>query len=178
MRKWITMINLLVMVVPLIGADLIVTKTGSKYQGKVIKIIEKGFVVRTVEGTVHVIPKSNLSKIYRGNKVLDFEENMSYYLEVRRPFLPFIVLGLATGAFSVKNFQDYRKHRDQYDQIQDESKSDYLKKSNKELAYGIVSGLFSVGSFYIALRPMEVKVPIGRISLQTLDQGIQLSLHF
>lgn len=162
----------------LYAADIIVTKSGTKYRGKVIKIIEKGFVVRTVEGSVHVIPKTNLSRIYRGNKVLDFEENMSYYLEIRRPFLPFIVLGIASGIYSIKNFQDYRKHRDQYDKIQDESKSEYLKKSNKELAFGIVSGLFAFGSVYIALRPMEVKVPIGRISLNAKNHQIQLSLHF
>ena len=105
MRKWMTSIIILFLTFSLYGADVIVTKSGAKYRGKVIRIIDTGFVVRTVEGSVHVIPKENLSKIYRGNKVLDFEENMSYYLEIRRPFLPFIVLGIASGVFSVKSLR-------------------------------------------------------------------------
>jgi len=160
------------------AADTIVTKKNRKYHGKVIKIIDKGFVVRTVEGSIIVIPKENISKIFRGNKVLDLEEGMSYYLEVRRPFLPFIVLSIATGAYAVKKFQDYQNERERVKNSTLGDLVDTSDKSKTHLAWCIASGLFSLGSFYVAIRPMEVKVPIGRINVSTTSNGITVALHF
>lgn len=178
MKKVACILLLLCFVPHVLGADIILTKQKRKYRGKVIKIIDKGFVVRTVEGSIIVIPKENISKIFRGNKVLDFEEGMSYYLEVRRPFLPFMVLSIATGAYAVKKFQDYQKERDRVRNATPEEMVNTSDKSKTYLAWCIVSGLFSVGSFYVAIRPMEVKIPIGRINLSATSNGVMLALHF
>jgi len=178
MKKVATILLLLCLIPHAFAADTIVTKKNRKYHGKVIKIIDKGFVVRTVEGSIIVIPKENISKIFRGNKVLDLEEGMSYYLEVRRPFLPFIVLSIATGAYAVKKFQDYQNERERVKNSTLGDLVDTSDKSKTHLAWCIASGLFSLGSFYVAIRPMEVKVPIGRINVSTTSNGITVALHF
>lgn len=178
MKKWITILLVLALAGQAIAADVILTKQGRRYHGKVIRVTEKGFVVRTVEGSVIVIPKQNVTKIYRDNKVLDFEEGMSYYLEVRRPFLPFVALSVVSGIYGVGKINDYNEKQKQADQLEAEARADYLKKSKQDLAMGIVAGLFSVGSFIIAIRPMEVRVPIGRINLSATQKGVTLALHF
>ena len=178
MKKWISILNIFALVGQAFSADVILTKQGRKYHGKVIRMTEKGFVVRTVEGSVIVIPKQNVTKIYRDNKVLDFEEGMSYYLEVRRPFLPFVALSVVSGIYAVGRINDYKEKQNEADQLEAEARADYLKKSNQDLAMGIVAGLFSVGSFIIAIRPMEVRVPIGRINLSATSRGVTLALHF
>jgi len=182
MRKWICIFLILCLMIPSLSADIIITKQNKKYHGKVIRVTEKGFVVRTTDGSVIVLPKNHVSKIFRGNKVLDLEKKMSYYVEIRRPYLPFAVLGIATGVYAVKKFQDYKDHKEQADRIKKkEGASDHqylADESKKDLAWCIVSGLFSVGSFYVALRPMEVKVPIGRINLSARSGRITLALHF
>ena len=164
------------------GGDIILTKQNRKYNGKVIKRTAKGFVVRTVEGSVVVIPSENMKMIYQGNKVYNFDEGLAYYLEKRRPFLPFVILSVAAGAYSVRKYRDYQDHHDQaeaeklieagpeYTNLKDQSK--------KDLAWCVVSGLFSLGSFYVALKPMEVRVPIGRINLSMAPRGVTLALHF
>jgi len=178
MRR-ITIYLLCLLFVPqLFAADTIVTKKNRKYYGKVIKIIGKGFVVKTIDGNVVVIPQSHISKIFRGNKVLDFESKMSYYREIRHPFLPFMVLSVATGVYSVKRFHDYKEHRRQADENTIPGYTNLSDQSKRDLAWSIVSALFSAGSFFVALRPMEVKIPIGRINLSTTHNGFILALHF
>ena len=182
MRKWICIILILCLMIPSLHADIIITKQNKKYHGKVIRVTEKGFVIRTTDGSVIVLPKNYVSKIFRGNKVLDLEKKMSYYVEIRRPYLPFAVLGIATGVYAIRRFQDYKDHKDQADfalQEADAADHQYLAdESKKDLAWCIVSGIFSVGSFYVALRPMEVRVPIGRINLSASSDRITLALHF
>ena len=178
MKKVVCIIVLCLWTTSAFGADIIVTKQKQKYHGKVVRIIDRGFVVRTVEGSVIVIPKENISKIYRENKVLDFEERMSYYINVRRPFLPFIVLGAAAAAYSVKKYNDYSNERNRINSSTPEDLVNMEDKSKTHLAWCVVSGLFSVGSFYIAFKPMEMKVPIGRLNLSATSQGITLALHF
>ena len=180
MKRMICIFFCILLVGQTLADDIIVTKRGRKYHGKVIRITEKGFVVRTVEGSVIVLPKVNISKIYRENKVLDFEEGMSYYLEIRRPFLPFVVLGIASGAYAVNRFNAYKDEKDRI-KLGDAAQSgvkDTDDKSSTYLAWSIVSGLFSIGSFYVAIRPMEVKVPIGRLKLSMTSKNVTLALHF
>jgi len=183
MRKVVISILLCLFFVPqLFSADTIVTKKNRKYYGKVIKIIERGFVVRTVDGNVIVIPQDHISKIFRDNKVLDFEKKMSYYREVRHPFLPFMVLSVATGVYSVKRFQDYKEHhRQAEDEKLKNAGPDYTNlndQSKRDLAWSVVSALFSAGSFFVALRPMEVRVPIGRINLSMMPNRVSLAFRF
>jgi len=109
-RKIILLVLFFSFIPYLFGSDTIVTKQNKKYRGKVIKITDKGFVIRTDEGTVIVLPKSSVTKIYRENMVLDLEEGQRYRIETKRPFLPFIVLGVATGAYAVHEFQNYQDH--------------------------------------------------------------------
>ena len=110
MKKVILIFLLLCAVSQLIGSDTIVTKQNKKYHGKVIKITEKGFVIRTLDGTVIVLPKTSVEKIYRDNLVLDLVSGERYRLETKRPFLPFLVLGMATGIYAVHEFQNYQDH--------------------------------------------------------------------
>ena len=184
MKRLISIILCVCFVSQLVAADVIVTKNNRRYNGTVVRIIDRGFVVRTAEGNVILIPKDSIARIYRDNKVLDFEEGMSYYLEVRRPFLPFVVLGIATGAYALGKYREYQDKKTQAEQAIDDlpgQGQDYTyldDQSKKALAWSIVSGLFSVGSFYVALRPLEVKVPIGKINLSTTSSGISIALHF
>lgn len=182
MRKWCCIVLILCLFIPSIHADIIITKQNRKYNGKVIRVTEKGFVVRTSDGSVIVLPKNSVSKIFRGNKVLDLENRMSYYVEIRHPYLPFAVLGIATGVYAVSRYQDYRDHKEQADRaLQDAGATDHqylADKSKSDLAWSIISGLFSIGSFYVALRPMEVKIPIGRINLSANSNRITLALNF
>jgi hypothetical protein len=167
-----------------IAADVIVTKQNKKYHGTVIKITDNGFVIRTVDGAIFVLPKNQISKIIRNRDILDFDDMTRYYVEIRRPYLPFIVLGGATAAFAVKKYQDYKKERDRINearesnQVPDDEIKDMTDASKRHLAWCIVSGLFSAGSFYIAFRPMEVKVPMGRINLSMAPNGVMLSMQF
>ncbi|HEX9935219.1 MAG TPA: hypothetical protein VGB38_08490 [bacterium] len=162
------------------GADLIILKNGQEYRGQVTKIVDnKTFVIKTTEGNVIGIPKANIAKIIRDNKVLDFIAGESYYLEKKRPFLPFIVLSAATGAYSVKKFQDSQEHRKQANDAKlGEDVQNMKDQSNKDIAEGVVSGLFCLGSLYVAFKPIEVKVPIGRLSISTVPNGVMLSLKF
>ena len=179
MKRAICILLLFCMVPSVFATDIIVTKAKKKYHGKVIKITDNGgYVVRVTDGTVIVLPKTSISKIIRDNTILDFEAGMRYYLEVRRPFLPFAVLGVATGIYSINKFQDYSEHKKLADEQEDEADADWLQESKKDLAWGIVSGLFCIGSFFIALRPLEVKVPMGRINLSTTSKGVILAFHF
>jgi hypothetical protein len=178
MRK-ISVLIVFLWFVPLVfGTDLIILKNGHEYKGQVTKIVDNKFVVKTLEGNVIGIPKANVAKIIRDNKVLDFVAGESYYLETKRPFLPFIVLGVATGAYSVKKFQDYQDHRKESN---DETLPGYQNmkdQSKKDLAECIVSGLFCAGSVYVAFKPIEVKIPIGKLNISAVPNGVMLALHF
>lgn len=183
MKKAIFILLIFFFIPQVLGADLIVTKQNARYRGKVIKITDKGFVVKTVEGTVIVLPKDQIYKIYREDKtILDFVEGTRYYIQVKRPFLPFVFLGIAAGAYAVNKFQDYQlHHRQAEDEKIQNAGPDYQNlndQSKRDLAWCIVSGLFSAGSFYVAFRPMEVKVPLGRINVSTTSNGVTVALHF
>ena len=115
MRRWICILLIFCFLIPSLHADIIITKQNKKYHGKVIRVTEKGFVVRTTEGSVIVLPKNYVSKIFRGNKVLDLEKKMSYYVEIRRPYLPFAVLGIASGVYAIRRYQDYRDNKEKAD---------------------------------------------------------------
>lgn len=179
MKKWFIVILVLFVGAQVFGQDTIVTLKKKKYQGRVVERTPDGLVMRTIDGNRLVIPTDNIAKIIRGNTVYDFEERVKYYMEVRRPFLPFIVLGVAAGAYGIKKYQDYSNNRQKrqdalagggipqdYQYLDDQSKRD--------LAWCIVSGLFSVGSFYVAFKPMEVKVPIGPINIGFHPKGVTL----
>jgi hypothetical protein len=179
MRNALWVLLFVSMVPSLFGTDAVITKDRRKFQGTVVKITEKGFVLRTTEGTMIVIPKDRVSKITRGNKVLDFDAGISYYLEQKRPFLPFIILSVASGAYAVKKFDDYKTHRDEANA--DNLGSEYTNledQSKKDMAWGIVSSLFCAGSVYVAFKPIEIKVPIGKIKLSMAPSGASLSLQF
>lgn len=182
MKKFVCMFLLFCFVPMAFGADLILLRNGQQYRGQVTKIVEKGFVVKTIEGNVIVIPKSNIAKIYRDNKVLDFESGESYYLERKRPFLPFIVLSVATGAYAVRKYQDYQDNsKKSKEEVVDTGQSDlqnFKDQSKKDLAWSIGSGLFCIGSLYVAFKPIEVKVPIGKINLSATPNRVMLSLEF
>lgn len=184
MKKLACAILLLVWVPLIFGADVIVLKNGRQYRGKVTGVVEKGkgLMVKTDEGNVVVIPKANVSKIFRDNMVLDFESGERYYLEKKRPFLPFIVLSVATGAYSIKKYQDYRDNRDkskkETSQTGQSDLQNFKDQSKKDMAECIVSGLFCAGSLYVAFKPIEVRVPIGKINISAIPNGVMLSLQF
>ena len=180
MKRAICIVLLLFLAVEVMGADIIVTKKNHRYEGQVLKTTTGGLVVRTVEGSVVVIPVKDISKIYRGNKIIDFEERMSYYLEVRRPFLPFIVLSIATGYYAVEKYNSYRDYKRLTDANTPEEDMQNLDASKNDMAWSVVSGLLSLGSLYVALRPMEVKIPIARIKMSATPtpKGVTLSFHF
>jgi len=182
MKKMVYAILLIAFVPNSFALDLIILKNGQQYRGQVTKIVEKGFVIKTNEGNVVVIPKTNISKIFRDNKVLDFEAGESYYLEKKRPFLPFIVLSVATGAYAVNKYKDYQDNsKKSKKETVDTGQSDlqnFKDQSKKDLAWSIGSGLFCLGSLYVAFKPIEVKVPIGKINLSALPNGVMLSLQF
>lgn len=181
MRKMITIFLVLCFFSHAFGEDIIVTKQKRKYYGKVINRNENGFLLKQADGSVIVIPIENISKILQGKTVYDFEEKMKYILEVRRPFLPFIILGVAAGAYGVKRYQDYQDHHQKAQEALQEPGDDYTylnDQSKKDLAWCVVSGLFSAGSFFIAFKPLEVRVPIGKLNFSTTSNGVTLALRF
>jgi hypothetical protein len=178
MKKAMCLILLFLFMPMVLKADRIILKNKKIINGKVVKIVEKGFVVKTVEGSVIVIPQNTIAQIHRGNKIIDFETGMSYRIDTRRPFLPFFVLGVASGAYSVKRFGDYQDIHKKYGSVPGDSETKNTNDSKKAMAEGIVSGLLSAGSFFVALRPVEVRVPIGKIKISAVPNGVQLTLHF
>lgn len=181
--KRLILILFLVFVSETFGADLIITKENRKFKGKVVKVADGKFIVRTTSGSTLAIPRSHVAKIYRGNRLLDFEEGMSYLVEKRHPYLPFIVLSVASGAYSVNRYQEYKRRKDAYNEYRDSPDYDpelqnVSDDSGKALAESIIFGLFSAGSFYFAVKPMEVRVPIGKIQVSAAPGGVRLSLNF
>ena len=184
MKKWIVSLVLISFITQPIIADVIVTNQNRKFEGKVVKRVKSKLVVRTNEGSAVMIPVDKISKIYRGNKVIDFQTKESYYIETRRPFLPFMVLGAVSAAYSVNRFQEYNRIHNaantELDDLGANPGEKTTKDSTKPMATGIVAGLFSVGCFYIAMKPMELKVPMGKLKVGASPQGngIQLALNF
>jgi hypothetical protein len=182
MKRIAILVLLLALIPQLLRSDVIVTKQNQKYNGKVIKITDKGFVVRLTGGDAIVIPKDKISKIYRGKELLDLEMGMRYRITVNRPFLPFAILGAASGGYAVKRFRDYQKaHENAENEIAQQNMDSETQNTNDEkkiLAESILWGILSVGSFYVALKPVEVKVPIGRLNLSVAPNKIQFALHF
>ena len=184
MKKVLFILILLCFVTQALAEDIIITKQGRKYTGKITRRTAQAYILQTKDGTAMALKITDVAKIIRGNQVLDFVEGMHYYLEVRRPFLPFIVLSIATGAYAVKKYQEYKDHHDQAQlELLEDAGPEYTNlndQSKKDLAWSVVSGLFSLGSLYVALRPMEVKVPIKSINVNVsmTSQGVTLAFHF
>ncbi len=168
-----------------LGTDTIVTRQNNKHVGTVVARTENGFGLQKSDGSLIIVPTEDISKIIRDNIEYDLIGGMKYQLDVRRPFLPFAILGIVTGAYAVKSFRDYQNEHDrvELEKIQQQLDPDYQITSDKSktyLAYSVVSGLFCAGSFYIAFKPMEVRIPIERIerlSLGTTSSGVTLTLH-
>ncbi len=158
--------------------DTIVTTDKKKYEGKIVKRSEKSYVVRTTDNQMVIVPRNNLWRIYQGEDVIDFKEKMRYKVKVGRPYMPLSILGVAAGIYSVTEFNRYSKNKKKYEAQEEENQADYLGKSNQALATGIASAIISVGSFYIALKPVEMKIPVGRIQVSAASNQVQVSLHF
>ncbi|NQT24475.1 hypothetical protein HQ585_03900 [candidate division KSB1 bacterium] len=186
MKRLILFLLLLLFASQGFTTDLIVTKENKKFKGQVVKVIDGKYIVKTTSGTTLAIPKSHVARIYRGNRLVDFEEGMTYLVEKRHPYLPFIVLSVASGAYSVNRYQEYNRRKKSYNntlsEAQESGSEDDLQNltdnSGKALAESIIFGLFSAGSIYFAVKPLEVRVPIGKISVGTAPNGVRLSLNF
>ena len=180
MKRVFLLLMILVLVPQLFALDVIETRNHQKYYGKVVGRKGNGFLLRTREGSVVVIPNSNILSIKQGNNVYDFESGMKYHVETKRPFLPLAVLGAASGYYAVKKFQDYDKHnKEKQEAEKGQGGVTYSGvQPSSDMAKGIVSSLLCVGSFYVALRPMEVKVPLGKIKISAAPNQIQVALHF
>lgn len=184
MRKWIATLLLISLMAQPIMADVIITNQNRKFEGEVLKRVKSKLVVRTKEGSAIMIPVEHISKIYRGNKVIDFQTKESYYIEKRRPFLPFMVLGAVSAAYSVNRFQEYNRLHSaanaELDQLGANPGERTSNDTTKPMAMGIVAGLFSAGCFYVAMRPMELKIPIGKLKVGMDPQanGVQVALDF
>jgi hypothetical protein len=183
MKRFVFTLLLLVFMSQGFGADLIITKENRKFKGQVVKVADEKFYVRTTDGTNLAIPRSHVARIYRGNKLLDFEEGMTYLVEKKHPYLPFIVLSVASGAYSVNRYQEYNRRKDAYNEYKnspdyDSELQDVTDNSGKALAESIIFGLFSAGSFYFAVKPMEIRIPVGKIQLGAAPGGVRLSLNF
>ena len=182
MKKWAVFILLFAFSTAVLAKDTLVTTQGRKYHGVVIARRSGNWVIRTSDGSVVEIPEAITAMIIRDKIVYDIANGQKYYLDVKRPFMPFMILGVAAGAYGYKRFADYDKlHRAAEEQRQ--SFPDEVINTNDQktaLAEGIVSMLVCAGSFYIALRPLKVKVPMGTIelSLQAPRPGIMVSMRF
>lgn len=179
MRRVSVLMIILLLVPQLFALDVVVTKNHQKYYGKVVGRKGNGFLLRTREGSVVVIPNSNILNITQGNKLYDFETGMKYHVETKRPFLPLAVLGIASGVASVDQFKKYQNEKKKEDAWKKEHKENNDNiQPGKPLAISVVTGLLSIGSFYVAVRPLEVKVPLGKIQISAAPNQVQVVLHF
>ena len=113
MKFKVALVFLFCFIIQSYAADKITTKQKGKFQGKIIKVTKKGFVLQRGDRSLILIPKQDVAEIVRGNTLLDFENGMRYHIEKKRPFLPFIVLSLATGVYAVDKFQSYQDKKKQ-----------------------------------------------------------------
>ena len=182
MKRLLYVLILLGFASHLAGADVIETKTNRKYNGKIIKIVDDKIVIKTEEGNMVGIPKSSLARITRGKEVFDFVSGERYYLEVRRPFLPFMVVSVACGAYSVVKYQDYQRSHARFEKQKQEADAadatNLQDTSKKDLSTSVILAVCSAGTFIMALKPMEVKVPIGKIKIGMTPNGVRLSMNF
>lgn len=179
MKKLGAALAALLMGVQFAAADVIETKNGRTYNGAIVKTVDGKVVIRTDEGNMIGIPRTSLARVRRGKEVFDFETGERYYYEVRRPFLPFTVLSVACGAYSVIQFQEYNKEKDRIRKLEQENEATSLDdKSGQHMTAGIVLAVCGAGSFIMAIKPMEVKVPVGKIKIGMSPTGVRLALNF
>jgi hypothetical protein len=179
MKKLARIILLFAIGAQIAAADVIETRNGRTYNGKIVKTVDGKVVIQTDEGSMIGIPRTNLARVRRGNETFDFTTGERYYTEVRRPFLPFTVLSVACGAYSVIQFQEYSKEKNRIRKLEKENEATSLDdKSGQHMTAGIVLAVCSAGSFIMAVRPMEVKVPVGKIKVGLAPAGVRLALSF
>jgi len=184
--RWLIFLVFLFLVPRIFSLDILETRKGVKYRGKIVKIQPtkegKAFVMKTEQGGTVAIFQKDVARINRDNQVLDFITGERYYMEVRRPYLPFAVLSIATGAYAVNRFQEYSRLHDKAERQRDsagvDSETINTNDQKNAMAAGIVSSIISVGSLYIALRPLEIKVPIGKINISGTMNGVRLAFQF
>ena len=163
--------------------DLITKKDGVKIKGRVVKSANQAYAVRTVEGNLVVVKMDDIATIKRGNMLLDLEHQIKFRVEKQRPFLPFLILTGASTAYSVYQFNEYKKNKKAADDalagLTDTTEDEYINlkdKSKRNLAMCIASGFVGVGTAYIALKPVEVRTPLGPLKLSLGVQGSQVQL--
>jgi hypothetical protein len=179
MKKMAAACAVLLIGVQIAAADVIETKNGRTYNGAIVKTVDGKVVIRTDEGSMIGIPRASLARVRRGKEVFDFVTGERYYFEVRRPFLPFTVLSVACGAYSVIQFQEYNKEKARIEKLERENEATSLDdKSGQHMTAGVVLAVCSVGSFIMAVKPMEVKVPVGKIKIGMSPTGVRLALNF
>ncbi|MBN2105571.1 hypothetical protein JW835_16150 [bacterium] len=184
--KWAGCFLLLIVVSNALALDILETRKGVKYRGKIVKVQDtkggKAFVMKTEQGSTIAVFQKNIARIYRDNQVIDLITGERYYTEVRRPFLPFAVLSIASGAYAINRFQEYDRLHKKAEKERKEAQVDpetiNTKDQKNAMAAGIVSSILSVGSLYIAIRPMEIKVPIGKVKVSSTLNGVNIALHF
>lgn len=180
MKKLCAALAVLLMGVQFAAADVIETKNGRTYNGAIVKTVDDKVVIRTNEGSMIGIPRASLARVRRGKEVFDFVTGERYYYEVRRPFLPFTVLSVACGAYSVVQYQEYKKEKDRIKELEKDAEGAQSldDKSGQHLTASIVLAVCGAGSFIMAIKPMEVKVPVGKIKVGMSPTGVRLALNF
>jgi len=160
-----------------LASDLFLTRNSGRVRGRVVQRQGSRFVIRTDDGRTIGLDINDILEIRRNDIILDFQTKMRYRIETQRPLMPLAILGVAAGAFAVKSYNDYTKEKDRINNnpFPDIDMSD---KSGTYMAYTIVSGLVSAGSFYFAFRPVQTRVPIGQLKLSAGPGTVTLALHF
>ncbi|MBN1780128.1 hypothetical protein JW948_03315 [bacterium] len=186
MKVKIIVLVLLLSVTQIFSLDIIETRKGMKYRGSIVKVQNtkegKAFVIKTEQGGTVAVYQKDVARIHRDNQIIDLITGERYYLEIRRPYLPFAVLSIATGAYAVNRFQEYNRLKEKADKerelagVDDETINTSDQKN--AMGAGIVASIISVGSLYVALRPMEIRVPLGKINVSGTWNQIHLALHF
>jgi hypothetical protein len=180
MKKIGAALAVLLIGVQIAAADVIETKNGRTYNGAIVKTVDGKVVIRTEDGNIIGIPRASLARVRRGKEVFDFVTGERYYYEVRRPFLPFTVLSVACGAYSVIQFQEYSKEKKKFNLQKKEQPNvqNLSDKSGQHMTAGIILTICSTGTFIMAIKPMEVKVPVGKIKVGMSPTGVHLALNF
>lgn len=186
MKRFVFILMGLFFVSQAMAQHSITKKDGVVIQGRVVKRSRDAAAVRTVDGNLIVVQMNDIAQIQSGKIILDFQTQIKYRAEKRRPFLPFLILTGAASVYGVRKFGDYQTHRDEAKKMLDtfpETNKDYIylnDKSKRDLAMTVISGVVAVGTAYIALRPIEVKTPIGPFQFSMGVQGsrVQLSMNF
>lgn len=177
MKKILVLILILTFSGTLFSADLIVTKDKRAYRGQVVKVVNQKYAIRLTDGSLIALHQDQISKIYRGNNLLDFDEGMRYVIQKKYPYMPFGVLSIASGAYSVNRYQEYKRRKDRF-KSEDTGEQNLQDNSGNALAECVIFGVVAAGALYVAFRPMEVKVPIGKINLSAVPGQVRLSLNF